>query len=183
MFLDPEEGNASLVWKGSMEYRIIPVSGDHVESLRACFDSVARERRFLAFLEAPSSVEFRNFVMENISRGAPHFIALDDSTVVGWCDIIPRRYEGFTHIGKLGMGVHRDWRGKGIGTRLIDAALDSARELKLERIELEVFASNKNAVSLYGKKGFEVEGIRRKARKIDSVYEDILFMALLYPEG
>ncbi|MHB9028547.1 MAG: GNAT family N-acetyltransferase [Candidatus Latescibacterota bacterium] len=164
-----------------MNIRIMPVSGEHIESLRACLDSVARERWFLAFLEAPPEADFRRFVMENIFRGAPHFVALEVSTVIGWCDIVPRRYEGFTHIGKLGMGVHRDWRGKGIGTRLIDATLERARELKLERIELEVFASNGNAVSLYRKTGFEVEGVRRKARKIDGLYEDIIFMALLFP--
>jgi RimJ/RimL family protein N-acetyltransferase len=164
-----------------MDIRIIPVSEEHMESLRACLDSVARERRFLAFLEAPPEPEFRRFVMENIYRGVPHFLALARDTVVGWCDIVPRRYEGFTHIGKLGMGVRRDWRGKHLGTRLIAATLERARELKLERIELEVFASNENALSLYRKTGFEVEGVRRKARKIDGAYENIVFMALLYP--
>ncbi len=163
-----------------MDIRIASISETHVRSLHACLDSVARERRFLAFLKAPGEDTFRGFVADSISRGAPFFVALESDTVVGWCDVNPRRYEGFTHMGKLGMGVRRDFRGKGVGTRLIAPALDRARGKNLERIELEVFASNTHAVALYHKFGFTAEGVRRKARKIDGEYDDIVFMALLF---
>jgi RimJ/RimL family protein N-acetyltransferase len=48
----------------------------------------------------------------------------------------------------------------------------------LERIELEVFASNTPAITLYEKKGFVVEGVKKKARKLDGVYDDMIQMAL-----
>jgi RimJ/RimL family protein N-acetyltransferase len=37
----------------------------------------------------------------------------------------------------------------------------------LERIELEVFASNTGANRLYEKAGFVVEGVKKKRRKLD----------------
>lgn len=48
----------------------------------------------------------------------------------------------------------------------------------LERIELDVFASNKPAIALYEKLGFTREGIKRGARKIDGVSDDVVLMAL-----
>jgi len=48
----------------------------------------------------------------------------------------------------------------------------------LERIELEVFASNAPAIKLYEKVGFVVEGVKQKARKLDDIYDDLIEMAL-----
>lgn len=165
-----------------MDISIAPITEEYVASFRDCLDSVARERRYLAILQAPSEENVREYIRENLGRDVIQFVAVDNGVVVGWCDIISRRWEGFTHVGRLGMGVRQEYRGRGIGTRLIDAVLEKAREKGLERIELEVFASNTHARELYRKSGFEVEGVRRKARKLEGRYEDIIFMALLLRE-
>ena len=52
----------------------------------------------------------------------------------------------------------------------------------LERVELEVFASNARAVALYRRTGFVEEGRRRCARKLDGIYDDILLFGLLRHE-
>jgi ribosomal protein S18 acetylase RimI-like enzyme len=62
--------------------------------------------------------------------------------VVGWCDIERYGREGFTHGGRLGIGMVPEARGRGLGRRLMLAAMDAARRQGMERIELEVFASN-----------------------------------------
>lgn len=51
------------------------------------------------------------------------------------------------------------------------------------RIELEVFSSNEHAVALYRKLGFQVEGVKRRARRLDGDDDDIVFMALLRDDG
>lgn len=76
------------------------------------------------------------------------------------------------------MGVHPDFRRCGIGTRLLRAAASHARKMGLERVELEVFASNGVARRLYERHGFLVEGTLRRARKFDEGYDDVLVMAL-----
>ena len=48
----------------------------------------------------------------------------------------------------------------------------------LERVELEVFASNRVARQLYEQYGFSVEGTLRRARKLDGEYDDVIIMAL-----
>jgi len=117
-------------------------------------------------------------VLSNIERGVPQFVAVRGEEVVGWCDVSPQRGEGFTHVGTLGMGVLRGFRGRGIGTRLMERTIGEAKERGLERIELEVYASNTPAINLYEKRGFALEGVKKKARKLDGVYDDIIVMAL-----
>ena len=51
-----------------MEVRIVPIAEEHIEGFRSVLDTVARERRYLGFLEAPSLEEARGFVLRNIGR-------------------------------------------------------------------------------------------------------------------
>ena len=122
----------------------------------------------------------REFVEANITAGNAQFVALDDARVVGWCDVIPKKMEGFQHVGVLGMGLLPDYRGQGIGTRLIETTLARAKEIGLERIELDAFATNTNAIALYEKVGFVIEGVKRNARKIDGIVEDNIVMGLVF---
>jgi ribosomal protein S18 acetylase RimI-like enzyme len=162
--------------------QIVPIAEAHIESLHRCFDAVARERKYLARVQAPPLEAVRQFALKSIESAAIRLVALSEeegqARVVGWCDISPMEREGFTHRGTLGMGVHKDFRGRGIGTRLIDEAISKAKGKGLERIELEVFASNAPAIKLYERVGFEVEGVKKKARRLGDVYDDMIQMVL-----
>lgn len=156
----------------------MPIAEEYIEGFHHCLDSVARERRYLAFVQAPPFESAREFVLSNIAKNVSQLVALSGNDVIGWCDISPMRLEGFTHCGTLGMGVRQDFRGLGIGTRLLEQTISEAREMGLERIELEVFASNAAAIKLYEKAGFVVEGVKKKGRKLDGEYDDLVEMAL-----
>ena len=88
----------------------------------------------------------------------------------------PRR----AHVGEIGMGVRDDWQGKGVGSALLEAALDLADNwLGLRRIELHVHADNERAIALYRKFGFEPEGTHLAYAIRNGVYVDSLSMARL----
>ena len=88
----------------------------------------------------------------------------------------PRR----AHVGEIGMAVRDDWQGKGVGSALMQAAVDLADNwLGLRRLELRVHADNARAIALYRKFGFEVEGTHRAYALRDGVYVDSLSMARL----
>jgi ribosomal protein S18 acetylase RimI-like enzyme len=158
--------------------KIVPISERYIEGYHRCLDSVARERKYIGFLQAPPIESSKKFVLSIIDSDMPQFVALKDDEVIGWCDIDPGKREGFTHCGVLGMGVHKDYRRHGIGTRLLEHTVKKAKVRDIERVELEVYASNSPAISLYEKWGFLHEGIKKRARKLDGVYDDILVMAL-----
>jgi len=145
-------------------------------------DEVARERKYLLFTEGPDIEGSRLFVSEIINEGWTQYLAVFEDKVIGWCDILPSKIIGIDHVGHLGMGVVKNARRKGIGALLLRASLKDAFSKGLKRVELEVFASNAGAISLYEKEGFTEEGRKRKARYIDGIYDDIIVMGLLKEE-
>jgi ribosomal protein S18 acetylase RimI-like enzyme len=56
------------------------------------------------------------------------------------------------------MVVAREWRGRGVGSALLAAAIEWAREYGLHKLSLGVFAHNAAAIALYRKFGFVEEG-------------------------
>jgi GNAT superfamily N-acetyltransferase len=97
-------------------FRVVPMAEEHIEGFRAGLDSVARERRYLTFLEAPSLEESRRFVRRNIREGYPQHVALVEDKVVGWCDALPIDRPTRAHTGVLGIGVLAEFRGRGIAS-------------------------------------------------------------------
>jgi RimJ/RimL family protein N-acetyltransferase len=161
---------------------IVPSAEEHLESLNRCIDTVARQRLYIGLVEGPTLAQTREFIRTLISAGGVQFVALDGTgCVVGWCDIMRLRLEGFRHSGRLGMGLLPSLRGRGIGRRLAEATIQAAIAQGMERIELAVFASNVSAIALYERLGFIREGVKRNARKIDSRYDDDVMMALMAP--
>ena len=164
-----------------MNYEIVPITEGHIDGFWSAVNSVARERKYLAFLEGPPIQTTRDFVLENIRGNWPHLIAISDAAkIMGWCDITALNRPVFAHIGSLGIGVLAPYRGHGIGRALMDAALQKARLKGLTRIELTVRENNTPAIALYEKFGFEKEGTHKNAVCIDGKYENHVFMALLY---
>jgi RimJ/RimL family protein N-acetyltransferase len=150
-----------------------------VAGFRDALSAVCRERKYLAWIEAPPLEKARAFVAMNVRNGWPQFVAVDGDRIVGWCDAIPGDSSaGTAHIGRLGMGILPEFRGRGLGTRLLEATVARARELRLGKIELSVYASNAPAIALYRKCGFVDEGRRRRGRLVDGVYDDVVLMAL-----
>jgi RimJ/RimL family protein N-acetyltransferase len=161
-------------------YKIIPITEEHIEGFHTALDSVARERKYIAFFEGPPLTISRDRVLRNLQNNLPHYIAISDEKVVGWCDIGSLSRPIFAHVGSLGIGVMADYRGQGIGEKLIRITLEKAKEIGLTRIELTVRAPNKAAFALYKKIGFIEEGLHRKAVRIDTLYEDLISMGLLF---
>jgi putative acetyltransferase len=112
-------------------------------------------------------------------------VACIDDQVVGHLNIHtspdrPRR----RHAGQIGMVVRDDFQGQGVGTALLQAALDLADNwLNLRRIELEVYTDNEPGVRLYTRAGFVIEGTLRQYAYRDGQYVDVYAMARFKPEG
>ncbi len=158
---------------------------EDAEALQTLVAAVARERRYLGSIAGFTVAQTRDRIGRVRASGGVQFGAWARGSagrgLVGWIDIMPGPFEGLTHSGRLGMGVAADARGRGIGKALLTHALE-AGFATLERIDLDVFASNERAQALYLSVGFVEEGRRRCARKLDGVCDDILTYALLRDE-
>ncbi len=117
--------------------------------------------------------------MERANDGDVGIVAVLDEHIVGSAGI--HREKGRRdHVGGIGMAVHDDFHGRGIGSSLLAALIDTADNwLNLRRLELAVYVDNAPAIRLYRKFGFEVEGTRRAAAFRDGAFVDDYVMARL----
>jgi len=135
-------------------------------------------------LPYPSLEQWRQRLAEP-SDGTYFLVAVVDDRVVGMLGLHsfpnkPRR----RHAATIGMGVHDDWQGKGIGTALMRACVEMADKwLNLTRLELEVYTDNEAAIRLYERFGFEREGTLRQYAFRDGQYVDSYLMARLRPSS
>jgi putative acetyltransferase len=131
-------------------------------------------------LPYPSVESWRKRVAEPVD-GMFSLVAYVDNEIVGHLGLHtfpnkPRR----RHAGQIGMAVHDDWQGKGVGSALMQAAVDLADKwLNLHRLELEVYTDNAPALRLYEKFGFSVEGTLVRYAFRDGQYVDAYQMARL----
>ena len=160
----------------TIEYASIELYKSFCDAVTA----IAREEVYLANTTGFPYEQSKAFVERIISNNFSQFYAVENNQVIGWCDIIPKEQEFHKHVGILGMGVISGYRNKGIGTKLINTAIKHARSRGIERIELEVYASNIIAQKLYKKIGFVQEGVKRKGKKINNQYEDVIMMGILW---
>lgn len=166
-----------------MHLAILPTTESHFEALQRVLDIVAREKCYLAFLQAPPPEQAFAFFQNIVTNGLCQFIALREGVVVGWCDVLPTHGEARAHVGILGIGLVPEARRLGIGTKLMEAALAQAWKLGFTRIELSVRTDNTHATTLYERFGFMHEGINRHAFYVDGRFYDTYSMALLRPTG
>ena len=115
--------------------------------------------------------------LEGFSEANTGIVAVLDGRLVGQADVIP--YKGRrSHAGGIGVCVHDDFHGRGIGSALLAALIDAADNwLNLRRLELTVYVDNEPAIGLYKKFGFAIEGTRRGDAFRDGAYVDSYAMA------
>jgi ribosomal protein S18 acetylase RimI-like enzyme len=98
--------------------------------------------------------------------------------IIGWAGLQGGKRIRTRHTALLHITVARRWRGRGIGTALMEVLLAwAAKNPTVEKVKLAVVASNHRALKLYHKLGFQQEGFQpREYKKADGTYLDNLLM-------
>ena len=107
------------------------------------------------------------------------YVAVENGMVIGWCDVFSHWAYAIAHVGSLGMGVRAEYRGRGIGERLLRATLAHAEQKGIFRVTLEARADNRAAIRLYEKVGFRIEARTPCALRFDDTFYEGVQMALL----
>jgi putative acetyltransferase len=148
-------------------------------SFRACLDSVARERKYLAQVESQPLEKINGFVAQSVEQDAAQYVAVVEEQVVGWCDVFAHWAYALKHVGTLGMGVKAEYRGQGLGRALLLRTLEHALKNEIYRITLEAREDNDRAIRLYEQVGFKHEGRAECALRFDGKFYAGIKMSLL----
>ncbi|MGF1691998.1 GNAT family N-acetyltransferase [Photobacterium kagoshimensis] len=101
-----------------------------------------------------------------------------DGRIVGQLGMMVEENPRRKHVASVGMAVHDDFQGQGVGSTILAAAVDLAENwLNIRRIELTVYTDNEAGIALYKKLGFVEEGLATQFAFRNGEYVDALYMA------
>ena len=113
-------------------------------------------------------------------RRYPHaavLVAEAEGRVIARLSLARDQHPASAHVADLGLMVAKEWRRRGVGQALLDAAVEWARAAGIRKLELHVFPWNEPAIRLYEGFGFVQEGYRRGHYVRGDEYADAILMA------
>ena len=129
---------------------------------------------------AAMPVEKEEAFIENIlsAERAVMVTAFDGDRIIGTADLRSAgARQRVQHRCGMGITILKEYWGVGLGSQMMQAIIDCAKDLGYEQLELEVVAENRRAISLYTKFGFTVYGCHpHKIRYADGTYADDYLM-------
>jgi RimJ/RimL family protein N-acetyltransferase len=147
------------------------VDEGHWLGTEAPVDQAAQRQRFLEPIEQPG---------DSASLVAVTADDENDERVIGHVGV---HVEPFRVAG-LGMMVDAAWRGQGVGSALVEAAIACARDLGAHKLALQAWPHNDAAIRLYLRHGFVEEGVlRRHYRRRNGELWDAVVMGLVLDEA
>lgn len=150
----------------------------HIDGITALYNDPSVARQVLQMPFQTSEVWRKRIAPEN--ERLLQLVAVHQGAVIGNCGLEQFSRIRRSHCGNIGMAVAVAWQGKGIGSKLLAAALEVADNwMNLQRVELSVYADNEAAIGLYRKFGFDTEGLLRDYAVRDGGLVDALSMARL----
>lgn len=131
----------------------------------------------------PTTEAFEISEIETAEANGRAFIlvAVAQDEVVGMLGLWATQEPHKRHAARFGVSVRKDWRRKGVGRELVQAAIRDAKSWPhFCRMELECTPNNEPAIRLYRSLGFQVEGCCRKSTNLGNGPQDMLLMSLVW---
>jgi RimJ/RimL family protein N-acetyltransferase len=177
---------SNIIYSGSSskgrEYIIRYVEAGDVAELHRFINEISAERTFISFQgEEISMEEEEKYVTSQLEKiaqqKAVQLVVQSEGKIVGNADVIPQ-IRAENHIGIFGIIIHKDYRGEGIGKKLMELVLLEVEKNvpDIKMIKLGVLANNPLAQNMYAKFGFQECGRLPKGFRYRDTYVDHIFM-------
>jgi L-phenylalanine/L-methionine N-acetyltransferase len=158
-------------------FTIRPAAPGDAQSFLELFRVVAAEGRFVRTDEPGRDVRhYRRAFRASVTSDRARYLALEGDRVIGDIGIEREGHPVTRHVATIGMMVAPEWRGRGVGSALMEAAIAWCRESGVEKLELSVYPDNDAARALYAKFGFHEEGRLTGRSKKAIGYRDEIVM-------
>ena len=145
-----------------------PARPDDAPGIIAAVRSSAEERSYVLMEIYGRDAAAQRAYIETLDREHNLFlVAVVNGEIAGILALIDSLVCS-TPMPALAVGIHlvRQWRGHGIGSRMLRYALRWATAHGYPRLEADIFTTNKRSVHLFGKAGFREVQCRRRSIQV-----------------
>ena len=165
------------------DIKIRPVETGDAAALAELLATTAAESDWLAWGadECPSTPDRAAAWIGQIQESGNHamLVAAGEGRLVAVGNFERGGVRRTRHVAAVGLAVLKGYQGRGIGRAMMLALEATARDLGVTRLELSVRAGHDIAIGLYRRLGFQEEGVKRHAVRLDDGYRDEILMAKL----
>jgi len=110
----------------------------------------------------------------------PVIVASADGVIVGWGSLNTfNERSAYDHVADFSIYVERAWRGRGVGSQLLERLVDRARDLGYHKLVLAALAHNTAGAALYTRAGFSPVGVYHEQGQLDGRWVDVIVMEKL----
>lgn len=167
------------------QMRIRQVKPSDAEGVLNLWKALDTETEFMLFEpgERQLSLEQQTITLENASNS--EFVRIyileniEQAEIAGFVAGRRNNIMRDRHNVQVTIGIKQQYTRRGWGQQLLGKIESWARDAGSTRLQLSVMTSNKIAIHLYEKSGFNIEGTRQKSVKLKSGYFDEYFMGKL----
>jgi GNAT superfamily N-acetyltransferase len=140
--------------KGGLHCQIRPLENGDEKSFYDFFQAVPyKERMFIKHRVDEPEVIRKWCSNIDLGRNLP-LLAFSDGKIIGDATLHQQLGGWKTHIGRVSVLVHPEYRGLGLARSLVSEIVDIARHLGLERVEAEFIGEQETAIKMFAFLGF-----------------------------
>ena len=132
-------------------------------------------------LEPRTLEEWHEWYNAHSDEHHPIIVGTIDDVVVGYASLSPYRLkDAFKSTVELSIYIHKDYRGQGVATRLMERILEMAKEdTMIHNIVSVITAGNEESTKLHNRFGFTYCGLTPEVGFKHGKYQDTETYALL----
>ena len=172
-----DESEETFVDEG-LEVTIRRAREDDLTGLVGAIREALSEATYIEGESIADVVESENVLLRhNEVRSRVFFVATVHGDVVGWVHVNAPEIAKLSHTAELTVGVIDEYRGHGIGTKLLDRGVDWALDHGYEKLNNSVPSTNEDAIAFLENRGWDTEAVRQNHYKIGDDYVDEVMMA------
>ena len=174
-------GSVEAYSNDGLEYVVRPARQSDFEGLIDTIRDVTAEDTYIVAESIAEQLLYEDAVnRHNTAESRVFLVATVEGDVVGWAHLDLPQLDKLKSTAQLTVGVQETFQGRGIGSRLVDRALEWAEANGYRKVYNSVPTTNDEALDFLENRGWETEGIRKDHYTIGDRYVDEVTLAYTF---
>lgn len=160
------------------DFTVRPARQEDLSGIVGIMQQVTERGSYIVAESIAEQIDYDDILIQNTEiESRMFFVAVANDEVVGWVHLEASELEKLHHTAELTMGVLEEYRGHGIGSRLLSRGTRWAEDNGYVKVYQSIPATNASAIRFLEEAGWETEAVREDHYLIDGEFVEEVMMA------